>query len=399
MKRPFRLLHFERPSDGVYVELVDSLFNLIPPIVTLSICLGIVGAGIVARTGDPIILVLTILALAVSAERILMVHHYRWATANAPLSLVSAWTWERRFAIRSFITTVIVGAMAARSFMLPYPRVHMLIVGVLFAYAAGTITRVAYRPHLAILNLLVLSMPSIGICMYIGDTVYWCLALIMVVFLFGALETVRHLYATIVSQLTLKLRFAGLARRDPLTGLSNRLALNENLENLVAAAFSDNCSLAVHSLDLNNFKSANDRFGHPIGDAILQEVARRLSRLIRESDLLVRLGGDEFVLVQTEVRSREQVLALAKRITEVIAATYQINGNTIELGTSVGIALMTCDQNLTCEELLHRADQALYQAKRSGGGYVIYAVAPQLVPSLPESDELANSERKVANSK
>lgn len=376
------LLRFDRPTDAVYVELVDSLFNLVPPIVILSICLSLVGAAIVAGTQDPIILVLTLLAVLVSAERIVMVYRYRKATAVAPLSLVTARIWERRFATGSCISAVIVSVMGARCFMLPLPHVHMLIVGVLFAYGAGTITRVAYRPHLAIVNLLIISVPSIVASIYVGGPVYLCLALVMVVFLVGAFETVRHLYATIVSQLALKLRFANLARRDPLTGLSNRLALSENLENAVAAAYRDNCSLAIHSLDLNHFKTANDRFGHPAGDAILQEVAKRLSRLTREKDLLVRLGGDEFVLVQTDVRTRQHALSLAKRIITEIATTYHINGNVISLGTSVGIALMSCEQTLTPEELLNRADQALYQAKRNGGGYVIYSIAPQLVPPI-----------------
>lgn len=398
MKRHVKsLFRFDRPTDAVYVELVDSLFNLVPPIVILSICLSLVGAAIVAGTRDPIILVLTLLAVLTSAERIVMVYRYRKATAAAPLSLVTAWTWERRFATRSCISTVIVSLMGARCFMLPHPHVHMLIVGVLFAYGAGTITRVAYRPCLAIMNLLIISVPSIVASIYIGGPVYLCLALVMVVFLVGAFETVRHLYATIVSQLTLKLRFANLARRDPLTGLSNRLALSENLENAVAAAYRDSCSLAIHSLDLNHFKTANDRFGHPAGDAILQEVARRLSRLTREKDLLVRLGGDEFVLVQTDVRTREQAQALAKRIITDIATTYHVDGNAISLSTSVGIALMSCEQTLTPEELLNRADQALYQAKRNGSGYVIYAIPPQLVPPLA-ADEVEDPRRNATAS-
>lgn len=392
-----RLLRFDRPSDAIYVELVDSLFSLIPPMVFLAISVGIVGAAVFVRTGDWMVIGSTAFVLVVTAERITMALRYRQARATGPLSFAAAQGWEKQFAARSFITTSILGAMGAWCFTLHDPEIHMLMVGMLFAYAAGTVTRVAYRPRLAILNLLILATPSMIACLLIGGTVYWCLAFLIVIFLLGGFETVQHLHATIVSQLTLKLRFAGLARRDALTGLSNRLALNENLEAIVAAASREGRPLAIHSLDLDNFKQANDRFGHPVGDAVLREVAKRLSWLTRESDLLVRLGGDEFVLVQVDLKSREQALALATRIIREIATTYQINGNTIQLGTSVGIAMMTPDQPVTAEELLDRADQALYQAKRTGSGFMVHAVAPQLVPPLLNGNAIDDARKTVSS--
>lgn len=388
------LLRFNRPSDAVYVELVDSLFSLIPPIVVLSINLAVVGLVISVTTGDGVILALTLAGLLVSADRLWMVRRYRRAVAARALAPADARVWESRFAVRSLATSSIVSAMGARCFMLPDPAVHMLIIGMLVAFAAGTITRVAYRPQLALLNLVVVALPSIVACLINGGTAHYCLAFIMVVFLLGGFETVQHLYATIVSQLTLKLSFAGLARLDPLTGLSNRLVLNENLHRMLTHTRSSNANLAIHSLDLNDFKAANDRFGHPVGDALLQEVARRLLRLTRESDLLVRLGGDEFVLIQTQVDAREQALALAARIVGEIGGAYRVNGHEIKLGTSIGIA-MTAGDDVTAEEILARADQALYQAKRSGSGFSFYAPAPQLVPSMPASDALPTPRMNV----
>ena len=267
----------------------------------------------------------------------------------------------------------------------------MLIVAMLVAYAAGTVTRVAYRPQLALFNLIVVALPPIAACALHGGAVYLSLALVLTIFLFGGIETVQHLYATFVSQLTLKLGYAGLARLDPLTGLSNRLVLNENLDRMLAQAQRNGSGLAIHSLDLNHFKAANDRFGHPVGDALLREVAQRLSRLTRASDLLVRLGGDEFVLVQTEVSTREQSLALASRIITDISASYHIKGNEIALGTSIGIAKLTGEQ-LTPDDMLSRADQARYQAKRAGSGFVIYTMAPQLVPTLSNHDDPTRSQ-------
>ena len=390
-----------RPPDAVYVELVDALFSLVPPIIVFSICLGAVGLAITARTGDVAVAVMTIAGLLVLGERILLVRRYRQATAAEPLSAACARIWEKRFMIRGAATALIIGMMGARCFMLPHASVHMLIIGLLVAFAAGVITRVAYRPRLAALNLILVALPSIIALLIHGGAVYFCLAFVMTIFLFGGFETVQHLYETFVSQLTLKLGYAGLARLDPLTGLSNRLVLNENLERMIAQASRNDLGLAIHSLDLDHFKAANDRFGHPIGDALLREVARRLSQLTRASDLLVRLGGDEFILVQTDVSTREQTLALASRILADVSAIYQIEGHEIVLGTSIGIAMLTSEQ-LTAEDLLARADQALYQAKRAGTGFAIHTFAPQLVPAIGGLDEAQSgktNERKSQGSR
>jgi diguanylate cyclase (GGDEF)-like protein len=258
---------------------------------------------------------------------------------------------------------------------------------------------VAYRPRLAFTSILIVTIPPTIACALHGGAIYVCVALTTIIFLFGAVDVIRHAYDTIVSQLTLKRRFAGLAQQDALTGLSNRLGLSENLETVIADAQRNGYGLAVHSLDLDRFKAANDLYGHPAGDAILKEVARRLTRLTRASDLLVRLGGDEFVLVQTGVAEREQATGLASRIVADIGSYYSINGYTIEIGTSVGIALLT-DEPLTPDDLLNRADEALYQAKRTRSGYAVYAVAPHLVPSLNDGDEFQTTSavnRKTVN--
>lgn len=381
-----QLLRVRRVPENVYVELINDLFSATPLIAVFAISQCVIGAAIFAATGDVIVAALTIVGVLISCERMWMIRNYHQAAAATPLSRTDAGMWEKRFAARSIATGIVVAAMGVRCFMLPEPTVHMLIVGVLFSYAAGTITRVAFRPRLALFNLIVVAVPPAIVCLLHGDMIYLCLGLSMLIFMCGAFDVVQHSYETIVSQLMLKRRFAGLAQRDSLTGLSNRLGLTENLETVMADAQRNGHGLAVHSLDLDRFKAANDLYGHPAGDAVLQEVARRLSRLTRASDLLVRLGGDEFMLVQTGVAEREQATALAARIVEDISCYYEIKGYTIEIGTSVGIALLT-DEDLTPDDLLDRADQALYQAKRTRTGYAVYTVAPQLVPSLVDGDD------------
>lgn len=396
---PLLLFRERRLPESIYVELIGNLFSATPLIVVFAISQCVVGWAIFAQTGDPYVLSLTIIGLLISAERILMIRRYHREAKAEPLTRATATVWETRFAVRSIATAVVVSALGVRCFMLPDPTVHMLIVGVLSTYAAGTITRVAYRPRLAFTSVLIVSVPPAIACIIQGGVIYICLALTTVIFLFGAVDVIQHAYETIVSQLTLKRKFAGLAQLDALTGLSNRLGLNENLESIIADAQRSGYGLAVHSLDLDHFKAANDLYGHPAGDAILREVARRLTRLTRASDLLVRLGGDEFILVQTGVAEREQAVGLASRIVEDLSSYYNINGYTIEIGTSVGIALLS-DEQLTPDDLLIRADQALYQAKRTRSGYAVYTVAPHLVPSLIDGDDFRDSRdvnRKTAN--
>lgn len=372
----------ERPlPESIYTELIGDLFSITPLIAVFAVSQCVIGAAVFARTGDLSLLALAIASVLISCERMLMFRRYQQAAAAGRLSRAEARIWERRFEIRSVASGGVVSAMGVRSLMLPDPTIHMLMIGVLFSYVAGTITRVSYRPRLALLNLFVVAIPPSIACLLQADMIYICLGLSMIIFMIGAVDVVRHSYETIVSQLILKQRFAGLAQRDALTGLSNRLGLNENLEAVMADAQRSGYGLAVHSLDLDRFKAANDLYGHPAGDAILKEVARRLSRLTRASDLLVRLGGDEFVLVQTGVAEREQATGLAARIVADIGSYYDIKGYTIEIGTSVGIALLSAE-DLTAEDLLARADQALYQAKRTRSGYAVYTVAPHLVPSL-----------------
>lgn len=396
---PLQLLRPRQLPESIYVEIINDLFSATPSIVVFMVSQCVIGTVIFLETGDRTILGLTLLAVLVSAERIWMIHRYHRTAEGRKLSRDEAAGWERQFAIRSVATAVVVSATGVRCFMLPDPAVHMLIVGVISTYAAGTVTRVAYRPRLALINLSIVAIPPSIACMAHGGLIYVSLGLVTLIFLIGAFDIIQHAYDTAISQLSLKRRFAGLAQRDALTGLANRLGLSENLETVIAEAQRGGHGLAVHSLDLDRFKAANDLYGHPAGDAILKEVARRLTRLTRASDLLVRLGGDEFVLVQTGVAEREQAIGLASRIVEDIGDYYTINGYTIEIGTSVGIALLT-DEDLVPEDLLARADQALYQAKRTRSGYAVYTVAPHLVPSPVDGDDFQDNhavDRRTVN--
>jgi diguanylate cyclase (GGDEF)-like protein/PAS domain S-box-containing protein len=158
-----------------------------------------------------------------------------------------------------------------------------------------------------------------------------------------------------------------MARHDALTGLPNRTLFREQLESALCGV-TRNERAAVLCLDLDNFKDVNDSLGHPIGDELLNEVARRLSECVRDSDTVSRLGGDEFAIVQTGgALQPSDVSALASRIVDVVGAPCEIQGHQVIIGASIGISVAP-DDGVDPDQLLKNADMALYRAKSDGRG-------------------------------
>jgi diguanylate cyclase (GGDEF)-like protein len=161
-------------------------------------------------------------------------------------------------------------------------------------------------------------------------------------------------------------RVAYMARHDALTGLPNRLHFRERTEEALPL-LKRGGSFAVLCIDLDHFKEVNDTLGHPSGDILLRCVADRLRANVRESDILARLGGDEFAIVQTGLQRPEEVTGLAGRIVEVLSEPYEVDGQEVLVGTSVGIAIAPNDGD-DPDQLLKNADMALYRAKADGRG-------------------------------
>jgi diguanylate cyclase (GGDEF)-like protein len=152
-----------------------------------------------------------------------------------------------------------------------------------------------------------------------------------------------------------------LARHDALTGLPNRLALQEVLGHAVAMAGRDQKS-AVLCLDLDRFKAVNDTFGHPTGDRLLQAVALRLLASVRDVDTVSRLGGDEFVVLLVGLDMPEHAAIVARRIVRSLSEPFDLDGQVVCIGSSIGIALTPQDAT-SAVTLLKCADTALYRAK------------------------------------
>ena len=173
-------------------------------------------------------------------------------------------------------------------------------------------------------------------------------------------------YEDVTERQRAEARLSHMARHDPLTGLPNRVLFREQVEHGLLQARRGGV-LAVLCLDLDRFKAVNDTLGHPVGDGLLRATAARLLGTTRETDMVVRLGGDEFAVIQYSAHRGDDAQVLAERLVDVLSMPFDIDGHTITVGTSIGIAF-TVDGHETPDGLLKCADLALYRAKADGRG-------------------------------
>jgi two-component system, cell cycle response regulator len=172
------------------------------------------------------------------------------------------------------------------------------------------------------------------------------------------------------------------ALHDALTGLPNRLLFLDRATYAMAQSERDKSVTAVFFLDLDGFKSVNDRLGHGAGDAVLKGVASRLLAWVRPGDVVSRFGGDEFAALVRDVKGTDVAVRIADRLAEAVCEPLSLRGEEVSVSPSIGIALAHARERP--EQLIERADQAMYSAKRAGTIYQIASSAltdPRCQPS------------------
>ncbi|RYZ81792.1 MAG: GGDEF domain-containing protein, partial [Moraxellaceae bacterium] len=160
-------------------------------------------------------------------------------------------------------------------------------------------------------------------------------------------------------------RIRHLAFHDPLTDLPNRALLMERLGQVIAANSRDGGNVALLFVDLDGFKAINDTFGHEMGDAVLKIIAQKLLAEKRASDTVARLGGDEFIILLDGPIEEIEVARIAQRMIDVINEPVSFRGKLVHVGASIGIAMHPSDGHAPVQ-LMKRADNAMYSAKRAG---------------------------------
>ncbi|TVP51165.1 MAG: EAL domain-containing protein [Halomonas sp.] len=197
------------------------------------------------------------------------------------------------------------------------------------------------------------------------DSLHYCQLFACEVRVGEQLQGYQGTVCDITQEIEAKAHIEHISHHDSLTGLANRHHLNHYLDNRLNEGLSGDHPLFLLALDLDRFKPINDTFGHAAGDLVLREVADAITRCTRETDLVARLGGDEFIVVATDCRTYERAERLCQRLIEQINQPIRIDGNDVNVGTSIGIVAAPY-HGLTAEQLLRYADIALYEAKSNG---------------------------------
>jgi diguanylate cyclase len=202
-----------------------------------------------------------------------------------------------------------------------------------------------------------------------GDFVYVLIAVLVIVYACVLLRVVFAYSFEFTRRMIAHLESEKAVRQDPLTKLPNRFAFNESLETALVRLAGSGEECAVLLLDLDRFKEVNDRLGHLAGDEFLTQLAARLRRCTRDTDIVARIGGDEFGLITANIARLDEVFELAQEIISAFEDPFLIEGHEIVGAASIGISLAPRDGK-TPNDVLKHADVALYRAKKAGPGTI-----------------------------
>jgi diguanylate cyclase (GGDEF)-like protein len=353
-----------RETDDVYKTLVSELHSTLTPTTIMGITILAVGLFAYESLGSTPLLIATIGGAIASLGKIAVSLAHRRADAMKRATVADAARWETLQGLFIFLIAACVGTIATIAFSYRDLSVHILAVALSFGYCAGVTVRISVRPFIAATAIVLAALPATIAIMLYGDKAHWILSLLGVIFLIAAIQSMLHVYRTTIRQIRLFLAMEHQARHDPLTGLFNRTALSEAYLGLGTA---DDVLTCVHCFDLDGFKDVNDRFGHAVGDALLAGIAGRLRETLDPPAIAVRIGGDEFVILQPDVRDPSHAEALARRVLDILGAPFQIAGEEITIGISLGYTMALCG-SADLEQMMATADKASYRAKRNGGG-------------------------------
>lgn len=174
-----------------------------------------------------------------------------------------------------------------------------------------------------------------------------------------------------------QLQYRQLAQHDSLTGLPNRILLNDRFEQAVARAERNHESVVLLYMDLDGFKRVNDEHGHQVGDRVLAEIAKRFRETIRSSDSVIRMGGDEFVALVEKIYEVNAVLNISDKLLSTVNQPIRIDNNEFNIGMSIGVACFPND-GITLDQLISAADHAMYKAKSAGRNQIGWASDPNI---------------------
>ncbi len=360
------------PDRSLHYELVRALYSGAS---TAKAMLGATFAALTVLTaasalsGDPFYRILFTGFLVVGGARSVAAWYYTRA-AHDPDDVSVTNRWELFALTGAWSFSGLVGLSGAYSLTFhPGTDVEMLMNCCVMGYIAGISSRNASRPLITIGQISFTCLPFAIALLLRADLVHIVLAVFVGILYVGTVLVCRSVFENIVSRHQAHRRVETLAQRDVLTGLWNRAAFLSLLERELTVAASSRKALALIAIDLDRFKDINDTLGHPIGDAILKQVASRIGAALEPGDEVSRIGGDEFLIMLTGDRAAHMTEA-ANRVLASFAAPFVVDITRSMCGASIGCAIAPQDGS-TLDVLLRNADLALYESKRSGRGQVV----------------------------
>ncbi|WP_349435120.1 EAL domain-containing protein [Pararhizobium sp. A13] len=340
-----------------YRSLLRHAYEPILTLSSLGAAIGITTLGLfvtaMRKTGPTIELGGAILGAGIA------IMHYM---GMAAYQISGRMEWDFGFYLASIILGMGFGAIAASRIARPVTRFCK------YGGALALILAIVSTHFTGMTALTVLPDPMVQpSAAFIPDNLLLAMVLAMICLMLG-LGASTYIIDLHSSNLAAE-RFRHLSLHDPLSGLPNRVAFGEHLDDVIRRQKDDTAGVAVLSFDLDRFKDVNDVHGHAAGDAVLRTIAERMSKVLGEGEFIARIGGDEFIALTSNVFVKQEVKAFASRLIAEIVKPVEWQGRTLLVGTSVGISRFPVDAR-NQEELLAQADLAMYRAKAAGSNSI-----------------------------
>ena len=365
--------------DDIRLALIAGLFGTLPVFTGGVISTILVTAVIAFWHPTPPFVAWLIIEVAICAARLSVLFKARHAAAQrrttpTDLYVLLSLIWSASIGYGGFISLIsddwVVATLACSTAM---------------GMVGGVCFRAFSAPRLATAMMLVSLGPFIPAVLIAGKPLLYVVLLQVPLFLVAMSSATFTLNKMLLATMQSERENEHRARHDTLTGLANRLGLAKAVATGLEAEQRTAKDLAVLFLDLDNFKSINDTYGHAAGDRVLKMVAERLRHSLRATDVAARIGGDEFVVLAQGLTG-EQAAELGNRLTNSISAPYELGeGIHVTTGVSVGVALVP-ERGADAEALLAVADAALYEAKAQRRVKVLHALvkedqSPRMAPA------------------
>lgn len=360
---PDQALHFELVR-GLYSATASPKVLAIATLVSLTV---IATVGLLTR--DPVYAALFAGFLSVGLALTATVLRYRRAHHD-PQDVATVRRWEFAALLGACAFAGLIGLTGAYSLIFhPDSNIEILTNCCVMGYIAGVSSRNASRPVITVGQISSTCIPFLLALLARADVVHGVLALFIGILYVATIITCRSVFENIVSRHQAYRRIETLAQRDALTGLWNRTAFLNLLEERFPAPDQAQNEIALIAIDLDRFKDINDTLGHPVGDAVLQQVADRIRATLRPDDEVSRVGGDEFLVLLGGGRARE-VERVATDILTALNEPFVVKMTRSVCGASIGYAIAPRDGTKS-DALLRNADLALYEAKKRGRGQIV----------------------------